>query len=359
MGEVLNNDRHFGLLSGTGPTPCPSPSGEGSLPSARSAPLRGGGGAGGGACARGKSAIESVYYLRLPLLAFFLFFHFHPSFSQNASLTLEPRRIEPGDTAVLRIMVSGVTAQPEGVDYGPWDSIIPKENILRRSTWERSGSLWVYKSTLIVFDSAVLQLPPINVRLHLGNTLTTNPIQFQVIPKPVSPDVAAIAPPRDILREPVLWTDYWPWALGALGLLLLLFWYLRRLKRGRPAPLARPIPAPEPLREIPAHELAFQQLEALARDRLWEKDELKTHYVRLSMLLREYLEKRFRVPALESTTREILPALKNAGFPIALNTSLRELLEQADMTKYARTPPPPEYHEKSLQNARTLIEKTV
>ena len=277
--------------------------------------------------------------------------------AQNASIALEPRRIEPGDTAVLSVMVSGVTAQPEGVDFGPWDTLVPQENILSRTGWQRSGSVWLYKSTLTAFDSMVVQLPPLRVRLHLGNVLETNTVQWQVVPRAVSPDVNGMAPVRDIRREQVFWYDYWPWGLGALLVLGMTWWQIRRRSKRRPVilPIAE---APPPPREIPAHEQALAQLDALAREQLWKKGELKTHYVRLSLLLREYLEKRYRVLALESTTREILPALKNAGFPMQLQNTLRDLLEQADMTKYARTPPPPDYHEKSIRDARQLIQQT-
>lgn len=290
-----------------------------------------------------------MFFLLFPLLAI----------AQNASLALEPRRIEPGDTAVLSIMVSGVPAQPEGVDFGPWEVFVPKENVLSRSGWTRSGSVWVYKSVITAFDSAIVQLPPLRVRLKSGNVLETNSIQWQVVPKPVSADVASMAPARDIRREPVLWTDHWPWALGVVAALAGLAWFLRRRRKRRPAPAAVvAAPAEPPVRVIPPHEKALAQLDALAKEQLWKKGDEKTHYVRLSLLLREYLENRYRVPALESTTREILMLIKNAGFPLPLQTSLRELLEQSDLTKYARTPPPPQFHEKSIQNARQLIQQT-
>lgn len=276
---------------------------------------------------------------------------------QNASLTLEPRRIEPGDTATLRIMVSGVSAQPESVDFSPWKDLLPPENILSRAGWQRNGTVWLYRCTVIAFDSAILQLPPVAVRLHLGKSLETNAVQWQVVPKAISGDVSGMAPMRDLHREPVRWTDYWPWAAGALAILLLIVWRMRRRRKKTPV-RAAPVAAPPPVREIPAQELALQKIDVLARQRLWEKGELKTHYVELSLLLREYLEKRYRISALESTTREILQLLKSTDFPLNLTASLRELLEQADLTKYARTPPPPEYHEKSLQNARDLVQRT-
>lgn len=280
--------------------------------------------------------------------------------AQNASLSLEPARIEPGDTFALRVIVTGVAAQPESVDFGPWREILPPENILSRAGWQRSGAAWTYKCTLIAFDSAALQLPPLNVRLHLGKSLETNAVQLKVIPRPLRADVAAMAPARDIRREPALWIDYWPWAAGALALLLLLVWQIRRRRRKKPAaaaPPSRQTPLPEP--ELPVHQLALQKIDALARQRLWEKGDLKTHYVELSFILREYLEKRFQIPALESTTREILNLLKSATFPLNLNTTLRQLLEQADLAKYAQMPPPPEFHEKSLQNARELVLQTI
>lgn len=206
--------------------------------------------------------------------------------------------------------------------------------------------------TLIAFDSATLELPPLTVHLRSGDELLTNPMQITVWPTPAIADVNDAEPIRDILREPILWVDYWPWAASVLVCLMFAKWFFRK----KPAPVAA-IQQPSPP-AIPAHERAMQQLAVLGQQKLWKQGRLEQFYTELSMIMREYLEKRFNVPALESTTREILPMLKKTNFPPNLTGSLHEILQEADMAKFAQNPPPDHFHEKALDDARHLVAAT-
>jgi hypothetical protein len=96
----------------------------------------------------------------------------------------------------------------------------------------------------------------------------------------------------------------------------------------------------------------------LEKQKPWEKGEVLPFYVSLSLILREYLEKRFGIPALESTTREILPMLKNGELTETMREALREILESADVAKYADWPPEGHFHQKNLASARRLVEAT-
>jgi hypothetical protein len=111
-------------------------------------------------------------------------------------------------------------------------------------------------------------------------------------------------------------------------------------------------PAPPP---VPPHQVALQKLTILEQKQLWKHGGVEQFYAELSLIMREYLENRFRIPALESTTREILPLLQNTGFPENLKNVLREILHESDMTKFAKHPPPEQFHEKALNMARQLI----
>ena len=268
----------------------------------------------------------------------------------GANVVLEKNRVETGDTFTIRVLVTGTNAEPGKVDFSAWKEMLPAENILAQSAWSRSGARWMCQFTLVAFDSATLELPPLTVRLRRGDPVPTNPLQLTVWP--ATADVSDAEPIRDILREPTLWTDYWPWAAGALTLLLLAKW----LTRKKPQPVAAIQTPPPPT--TPAHELALQKLAVLEQQKPWREGRVEPFYAELSIIVREYLERRFGIPALESTTREILPQLKSANFPENLTGSLHEILHESDMAKYAENPPPDHFHEKALNNARQLVTAT-
>lgn len=57
------------------------------------------------------------------------------------------------------------------------------------------------------------------------------------------------------------------------------------------------------------HELALQKLVALQQQKLWQKGDVKPYQSELTFIIREYLENRFNIQALESTTDEIVQNL--------------------------------------------------
>ncbi len=300
------------------------------------------------------------YYARLAdgralLLGILFLFAAAPLTAQaTATASLQPDRIETGDTFTLRILVAGTTVEPGQVDFGPWSALVPAKNILAHYGWHRSGPQWVQNFTLVTFDSATLDLPPLPVRLHLGETAQTNPLRLTVVPTAATADVETMAPIRDIERSAGNWLDYWPWAVGGLVLLLALRRLLGRKKKSPPMVAVAP-PAPPP---TPVHAEALQKITLLERKRLWEKDQLKEHYAELSLIVREYLEKRYGIPALESTTTEIEHLLKTTDFPRVLNLAIQDLLSKADLVKYAQSSPPAAFHEKAIEKARAMIQET-
>jgi hypothetical protein len=288
--------------------------------------------------------------LKNSLVAFFLICSLNIGAQNGANAVFDRNTVETGDTFILRVIVAA-RKEPGKVDFSPWRDLLPADNILSQSGWSRSSGKWVCRFTLIAFDSARLELPPLKVPLKVGDSVPTNPLVLTVKPTPAIADVSKAEAIRDIRREPVLWTDYWPWALGAVAFLALIMWLLRRKK---PKPVAA-IQAPPPPPAVPAHELALREINILEQQQIWKKGQVEPFYARLSLIVREYLERRFGIPALESTTREILPLLKTAGFPENLNSVLREVLHESDMTKFAKNPPPEHFHEKALNMARQII----
>lgn len=277
---------------------------------------------------------------------------FQASAQIKASASFDPARIETGDTFSLRVLVTGVAVAPKRVSFAAWHKQLPADNILSQSAWTRSGTQWVQRFTLIAFDSATWQLAPLTVQLHLGDTVQTNALDLTVTPTRAGAELSEMDAIRDIRREPTLWTDYWPWALGGGVLLLLLVWYFRRRPK-RPKPVAMPIVQPAVI--LPAADIALQKLTALEQQNLWQQGQLLEYYAQLSIIVREFLENKHHILALESTTREISNLLKNTKFPEHLKATLDYLLHQADMVKYAELPPPAPFHVQALENARRVV----
>ncbi len=167
-----------------------------------------------------------------------------------------------------------------------------------------------------------------------------------------APD-AATADIRDI-RGPVgVPRRRGPIWLVAAGLLLVaaVVYLLARWSRSG-------VPASQEVRR-PAHQVALESLTALRRAALLEKGRQPEFYVRLSNIVRTYVEGRFRVRAPEMTTEEFLQAAQaNRDLPAQYRSSLSDFLREADLVKFARHVPTVEQGEKAFDAAREFVAQT-
>lgn len=267
-----------------------------------------------------------------------------------ANAVLNQTTVETGDTFNLRILLHSAPAEPLKVDFSAWAPFITTQNIVSESKWSRTGSRWQRQYTLIVFDSAQLLLPSLQVLLRSGQKVPTNPVELIVKPTPAGTEVSDAENIRDIMREPTHWLDYWPWAAGGVVVLTLLFFFSRKKPQS-----VQVVALPPPVVQAPPHEATLQQLAHLEQQKPWKNGQTDQFYADLSMIMRTYLERRFNVPALESTTREILPLLKQTDFPDQQSKTLQAILYQSDMAKFAAQPPTEQFHEKNLLNAREIV----
>ena len=175
------------------------------------------------------------------------------------------------------------------------------------------------------------------------------------------PDVDAgtedvgLLPVKDILREGWHWLDF-KWLYLALILMVLVWWLVRKRPWKRKEGGSKDTKGVEVKR--PAHEIALQKFRELAEQKPWLQGQFEEFQTRFSHILREYLENRYRIKALESTTREIIQDLEKE----ALNTSdvilLREMLEISDLVKFAKAKPGEDIHERFLTDATEFVLRT-
>lgn len=215
---------------------------------------------------------------------------------------------------------------------------------------------WQQEYILTTEQPGTLTLPALTVQVRTAAgdiALSTEPLDISVTS--LLTDHADVQAPRDIAPPVPLerrGVPPWVWiALGGLaGLLLLLAaWWLWRRRHHR-----FPIWPPRP-----AHVLALEALQRLQRDDLIAQWRVEEFYVRLSGIVRRYIEWRFGVRAPEQTTEEFLEAIFTTGGLIATHRDLlAAFLQQCDLVKFAMHQPVSGDMQRALERARAFIEQT-
>ena len=83
------------------------------------------------------------------------------------------------------------------------------------------------------------------------------------------------------------------------------------------------------------HKWAIREIEKIKGEKTWNAEDAKDYYIRLTDVLRGYIERRFQFNAKEMTTAEILDRLIRAKDEATLR-ELRQILETADLVKFAK-----------------------
>ena len=152
-------------------------------------------------------------------------------------------------------------------------------------------------------------------------------------------------------RLNILW-----WSLGAIALIAL-GWVLysllhKHLKKTSAS-------GPDSVPAEPAHIIAMRRLEAIRTANYFESGDFKAFYSELSECVREYLENRFQIRALEMTTEEFLIHVSsNRCLQLEYGQILKEFMKFSDLVKFAKHLPLVEEAEHSLDIIRHFIETT-
>lgn len=206
------------------------------------------------------------------------------------------------------------------------------------------------------FDTGFWAVPPFRFAVN-ARTVETEPLLLEVRTVPVDP-AKPLHDIKDIvvlpfslghwIREHLLWIG------GTIALLVLAMVLYRYSKKARTiAPLAAGT------QETSLHQRIIEALQALDRDRIWQQGDHKGYHSRLTDLLRSYLEERYQVPALESTTDELLRELRVSPLNADQRGRLENMLRLADMVKFAKALPSPQENEQMMVSAVRFVQETV
>jgi hypothetical protein len=135
--------------------------------------------------------------------------------------------------------------------------------------------------------------------------------------------------------------------LGAiLAAIVLFLWWKKRKRR---------VVAKEPVPDLPADFIALRELRRIENLKLPEAGEFKKYYTLVTDAIRSYIEKRFGVDAMDRTTEEILFDLERRRKRIE---KLEQLLQEADLVKFAKYHPEVVAATEAMKTARDIVAKT-
>ncbi|MBU2651141.1 MAG: hypothetical protein KKA81_09420 [Bacteroidetes bacterium] len=227
---------------------------------------------------------------------------------------------------------------------------------------DKSGNLTRVSQRLIItsFDSGYHKIPPLSfLYAQEGDTsiqyVSTFPLYLKVNTVEVD-TTAAIKPIKAPLGAPLTFREVFPWIIGALLITLaawFIYYYFRKRKKHQPlfAPRLKPT--------RPAHELALEGLEKLRHRKLWQSGKTKEYYTEMTDIVRDYIENRFNVRAVEMTTDEILDGLKEQNINNDAFDKLRQTLILADLVKFAKEQPLPLENDLTLNNSIDFVRETI
>ncbi|MFH0939429.1 MAG: hypothetical protein V1899_09140 [Planctomycetota bacterium] len=141
----------------------------------------------------------------------------------------------------------------------------------------------------------------------------------------------------------------WTWVISAISVLAAvaasIVWWRYRKRKHLIAIIAR---SPE--------EIASDELKALMAENLHGKGEFQEFYVRLTGMVRRYIEATTSIRAPEETTEEFLRDMRARQiFPPERSLQLAQFLEAADLVKYAAQQPSQHQIEEAITRAQEFV----
>ena len=297
--------------------------------------------------------------LNLKLLMLFLLlpiFGFGQKLDVKVTLTVDKDTVNIGDIVhlesrveydkLLTITGEGLQALPEN-EYLEFrtDPISSKDDILGQDGQLLKRILKHEVDAIVFLDSGWISVPPLVYQVVMNDsTYTFQSDTVKLFVKPIVKKEDIPQGLRTIMKEPKSWKDYWPWFVGmaVLALAVGLFYFLRKREV---APKEKEIIL---VPTIPPGEEALSALKSLYESQLW-MDQPKELQMKLSQILRQYIEREYRVSALEETTREIEKDLRRVS--PHQRAMLVRLLNDSDMVKFAKMIMPIDRHQQSIKEA--------
>lgn len=230
-------------------------------------------------------------------------------------------------------------------------------------TVSHKEGVWALRKSyrLTSFEPAEYHLDSLGVLYSDGLTIDTafvggGALRLKVDIMPVDTAQKTIYDIRQPMKAPLVVEEFGGYvALGVLALAVVasvVYLIVTRKRRTKGAEQEEELPKEAP------HIVAIRHLEALSHQKLWQNGKHKVYWSRLTEILREYLEGRYGVGAMEMTSEEIVAELKKLELEPKQVSDLRSLLAESDLVKFAKHTPDAESNEEAYNKVYYFVENT-
>ena len=214
----------------------------------------------------------------------------------------------------------------------------------------------VQKYVITGFDSGAFYIPQQQVFVR-NQAYLTDSLLINVATVAVDTTKVKKFPIKSIKKEPYVFDDFKMYIYLLLAALFIIgfwiYWFVIRKRK---------IQDDEPTyRALPPYEEAMYKLNELDEKLLWQNNKVKEYYSELTDIIRGYIERELKVPALEKTSDEILETLSDFNKAETITTTketiqkLKELLREADLVKFAKSKPLAPEIEEDRKDAEEII----
>jgi hypothetical protein len=265
--------------------------------------------------------------------------------------------IEMGDRTMVHVSVTAPTANAIPVEEFKPNTTYHGVDIIDvnsdTTALTGGGSRVEYNVLIQAFDPGMVTLPPF--RFALGTDTAESDIVTLKVTEVDLDSLTTINPMESIVAPNSKWydviPDWWYWVVIGLAVVAIgVGLYILYRKNGSIIIKRKPV--------IPPYELAIQQLNELRTQKLAELGQEKEYYTRLTDILRQYLDGRFGINAMEMSSTQILYSIKHNDETKMSTEQIQQILEIADFVKFAKVRPLPDDNIKTFNSALDFVEAT-
>ncbi|MFN4298163.1 MAG: hypothetical protein ACK4EX_00380 [Thermaurantimonas sp.] len=202
------------------------------------------------------------------------------------------------------------------------------------------------KLNAVLFDTGVFTLQPL-IFLIDSNKLFSDPVTVHVFIPPLNDEVEIY----DIKENISFYDNRWILWISLIVVTVILLFILIKYLPKRENTIDK--------EEMPQISLEDQIIKSIKEySNIYEKNGMQSSefFFKIDSLIREYLEKKYNQPFLESTTSEILSLISSLPLSIYYNEMLKQFFKYSEMIKFAKASDNRVKTQETIQNLLLFIQ---
>lgn len=285
----------------------------------------------------------------------------HPQWLEVKSSTLSRDSILVGEQVVWSTVLT--MPQQQEMAFVPYAGVVQAEqapiDVVRDfvlDTISIKNGIKELEARLLLtsFDSGYYKLPLMVALTPQGDTIYLDSPFLDVTNIQIDTADFVMHPIKGQMRYPITFKELLPWI--ALGLVViaaayLLYRYVKYRRENKDF-------FGKPVVKDPPHIIALRALDKLRSEKLWQNGKEKLFYTGITDTLREYIEARYKVSAMEKTSGEIMQSLQDKDIEEKYYRELDELFKTADLVKFAKYIPQVHENEEAIPVAVRFVNST-